>query len=266
MRDDYPRSLEILEIEKEAKDLFTIFVKNTLGGFVPGQFVMMWIPRVDEKPFGVSYLEKDQIGITFEVKGKFTKKLASIKKAGIIGIRGPYGIGFPEPDSSTIVIGGGCGVSSLAPLMEKVKKSNSIIGARSKDMLLFRNRFKDAHFTTDDGTFGKKGFVTEILEEKLSAPDKVSQVFCCGPEIMMSRVIEICKKHRKKCFISMERYMKCGFGVCGQCMCGDKVVCKEGPVFESKDVEGNPEFNHFARIKSGKKVPVSDYVRWRSCE
>lgn len=262
MRDDYPKTLKVLEIKKEAKGYYTVFLPNILKGFNPGQFVMLWLPGVDEKPFGISYLEKDNIGITFEVKGRFTKALCKVKKGDVIGIRGPYGNGFPEPDDGCVIVGGGCGIAPLAPIAETSDKV--IIGSRSAEFLLFKERFSQAVIVTDDGSMGRKGFVTSALEELIKSDRNISAVFCCGPEIMMQKVMDMCKKYSKRCYISAERYMKCGFGICGQCMCGDKAVCIDGPVFEASQMLGNPDFNNSARLKSGKKVPLAEYYAYRT--
>ncbi len=267
MRDDCTETQKILELKNEAKGFYTIFVKNIFDEFIPGQFIMLWIPRLDEKPFGISYIENNRVGITFEVKGEFTKRLSKMNKGSLIGLRGMYGNGFPKNSISgkAIIIGGGCGIAPLAPLAETLKNAELIIGARSKEYLLFTDRFRDADYTTDDGTFGKKGFVTDVLEETLnSKKDEISEVYCCGPEVMMAKVMMTCNEYNKKCYLSLERYMKCGFGICGQCMCGDKVVCKEGPVFEAQDLKGNTDFNKYAGVKTGKKVLLKEYTNWRS--
>ena len=76
---------------------------------------------------------------------------------------------------------------------------------------------------------------------------------------MMKKVLELCNKYKIKCEASLERMMKCGFGICGACMCNDKLVCKDGPVFNSRQLNGMSEFGNFARLKSGKKVTIKEY-------
>lgn len=264
---DYPRPVRVIGVKREAEGFFTVFVDNIIEDFSPGRFVMLWIPRLDEKPFGISYFEKDLLGITFEVKGRFTKQLSGAKEGDLLGLRGPYGKGFPAAGAKNpLVVGGGCGISPLAPLIPLMPGSKTIIGARSKRFLLFRERFEDAVFMTDDGSFGKKGFVTEQLEKELEELGPTAIVFSCGPEQMMKRVAELCRQHRAECHLSIERYMKCGFGVCGQCMCGDIAVCMEGPVVDARILEKNRDFGAYARTKSGKMVSIKDYAGWRSCK
>ena len=111
---------------------------------------------------------------------------------------------------------------------------------------------------TDDGSCGKKCFTTNILEEQLKQ-NNIKIVYTCGPEIMMKKVLDMCNKYKVECEASLERMMKCGFGVCGACMCDDKIVCQDGTVFNSKELNNMPEFGSFKRLKSGKKVTLKEY-------
>ncbi len=226
----------------------------------PGQFVMVWIPGLDEKPFSLSYAGKET-AITVEEKGRFTKALFMMKAGDRIGIRGPYGNGF-SLRSNACVVAGGCGVAPLAILIERLKKPFVIQGARSKDRLIFSGRFRKASIATDDGSAGAKGFVTDVLESELKKR-KFAVVHTCGPEIMMKRVFELCERYGIEVEASLERYMKCGFGVCGQCEAGGLRVCKDGPVFSSSQLRKLKDFGNFARLKSGQKVAVSEYAKWR---
>jgi dihydroorotate dehydrogenase electron transfer subunit len=223
---------------------------------------MVWIPGLDEKPFSLSYAG-DEPAITVEEKGKFTKSLFEMKEGDYIGLRGPYGKGF-EIKGNACVVAGGCGLAPVSVLIERLKDPLVIFGARRKDRLIFKNRFPKAKVTTDDGSFGAKGFTTDVLEEALKGK-KFGTVYTCGPEIMIKKVFEICERHGIECQASLERYMKCGFGVCGQCEINGLRVCKDGPVFSSEKLRGMKDFGREARLKSGKKVPVSEYARWR-CE
>ncbi|MCX6707659.1 MAG: dihydroorotate dehydrogenase electron transfer subunit, partial [Candidatus Woesearchaeota archaeon] len=165
------------------------------------------------------------------------------------------------------LVGGGCGTAPMAFLANELKKIGSkvifITGSRSADHILYKDRIMRANIemriATDDGSYGHKGFATELLDAVLEKTPQIDMVCTCGPEIMMKKVIDICDKHNKTCEVSMERYMKCGFGVCGQC-CVDNLgirVCKEGPVFDSAKVKEMFEFNKYKRDASGKKIPFS---------
>jgi dihydroorotate dehydrogenase electron transfer subunit len=261
-KNNIPKILEISKIIDEAKDHRSFFFKYSLD-FKPGQFIMVWIPGMDEKPMAVSYYKKDEFAFTTHmVGGNFTKYLFTLKKGDKVGIRGPYGNGF-SAKANACIVGGGIGMAPLSALIEKLKAPVIINGARTKDMLLFQKRFKGKNviITTDDGTCGRKCFTTEVLEELLkdNKRNKIKIVYTCGPEIMMNKVLDICNRYKVECEASLERFMKCGFGVCGACMCNDKLVCKDGPVFNSKQLSQMPDFGNFARLKSGRKVSLKEY-------
>ena len=114
--------------------------------------------------------------------------------------------------------------------------------------------------TTDDGSFGRKGFTIDALEEVLkNKKNKIKIVYTCGPEIMMKKVFDICQKYKVELEASLERYMACGFGICGKCMVNDQIVCIDGPIFNSKQLGRMPEFGNTARLKSGRKVSLKEY-------
>ncbi|MFH0868396.1 MAG: dihydroorotate dehydrogenase electron transfer subunit [Candidatus Woesearchaeota archaeon] len=253
-----PMIIEINEVVNEAKNIKSFFFKHSLDA-KPGQFIMVWLPGLDEKPMAVSYHSKNEFAFTTHAVGKFTHTLCALKKGDKVGIRGPYGNGFSEKNNACIV-GGGIGMAPLSSLIDKLKNPIIINGARSKDQLLYLKRFKNRNMivATDDGTYGRKCFTTNILEEQLKNK-KIKIVYTCGPEIMMKKILEICKKHKVECEASLERIMKCGFGVCGACMCNDKLTCQDGPVFNSKQLNEMSEFGNFARLKTGKKVTLKDY-------
>ncbi|MDD9302003.1 MAG: dihydroorotate dehydrogenase electron transfer subunit [Desulfobacter sp.] len=237
--------------------------------FKPGQFLMVWIPGLDEKPYTISLHRPTQFAITVEAKGRFSKRAVALEKGDQIGIRGPFGNGFKiSPKSNIGVVAGGCGMAPLAPLVDRLEALEDkdiffIHGARSKEFLLYPDRFAThRNLCTDDGSRGHKGFVTEILEDRLKKQG-LDMVYACGPEIMMARVFKICEAHAIPCQISLERYMRCGFGVCGACVCGSQVVCKDGPVFGSKNLRTMEDFNSKALLKSGQPVAIDQYASWR---
>lgn len=259
-------TLPISRVKKETESHVTIFFKHALD-FRPGQFIMLWLPRVDEKPFTVSYHDKDEFGVTIEAKGEFTKKIVKMQKGELLGIRGPFGNGFEIVKKKKVcVVSGGCGMAPIAPLIEVLIKNDNhvtiIQGARTKDALLFPKRFSDVIVCTDDGSSGRKGFTTEVLVEELEKND-VDMVYACGPEIMMKIVNDICVDNGVNCQVSLERYMRCGFGICGACVCGKERVCIDGPVFDSKKIEKMEDFGKSALLKSGKEVALDKYFMWR---
>ncbi len=272
---EMPEVMEIADVVSEGKNQKSFFFKKSID-CKPGQFIMVWLPGFDEKPMAVSYISKNEFAFTSQAIGRFTKALENLKKGGKLGIRGPYGNSFSIKPNSCVVAGG-VGLSSVSTLIDALKNPVVIYGARSKDHLIYLKRFKNMNMTTDDGSFGSKGFTTELLNEILSKPkkikdvlgtknpkdflvnNKIKMVYTCGPEIMMKKVFEICKKYKVECEASLERYMACGFGICGKCMINDRICCIDGPIFNSKQLSQMPEFGNFARLKSGRKVTIKEY-------
>lgn len=264
---DYPVGTKIIDIITESQDVKTFILDKKISA-KPGQFVMAWIPGIDEKPFTITRAGKS-LAISVKKKGEATQVMHEMKKGGIIGIRGPYGNGTfdLENKKKIILVGGGYGTLGLALLLEeavrKKIKVDAIIGANTKEDLVFVERFKksgaDVTITTDDGSAGKKGFATTVLEEKLKT-QKYDAIYTCGPEIMMYHILQLGLTYGIEVQASLERWMKCGFGVCGGCALDPSGlrVCKDGPVFKTdvlKDIEG---FGFTTRDKCGAKVEWKD--------
>lgn len=222
----------------------------------PGQFIMVWIPRVDEIPMSLSVIGEQQ-AITVEAKGPGTNALHNMAPGDMIGIRGPYGHGFRVVDNPALVVAGGTGMAPLLPLIEKLKTCVVVLGAQTASLLLFREqaeRWADTlHLTTDDGSTGHHGFVTDVLDE---AGTGCTVVYTCGPEIMMKKVMDWGTERDMTVQASLERYMKCGIGICDTCAIDGRHVCREGPVFSSDMLVGISDFGYWKRTPSGKKVPL----------
>jgi dihydroorotate dehydrogenase electron transfer subunit len=264
---DMPVSNRVRNVVEENKEVKTIFLEESIPGAIPGQFVMVWLPGVDEKPLALSYLDREA-AVTVQRKGKFTDGIFRLKRGSYIGVRGPYGNGF-DADACTkpCIIAGGLGIVPLAPLAEKLAKKKPIIimGASNKGKFIFRERMErvgKVEYATDDGSCGRKCFASDILEGVVEK-EGIDVVYGCGPEMMLKKVFEICKKNKVGCQLSLERYMHCGFGVCGSCAIDGYRVCIDGPVFSSKQLEKMTEFGKFARLKYGKKVSLNEYYGWR---
>jgi dihydroorotate dehydrogenase electron transfer subunit len=257
--------LKVQEKQIESRAFATLFFNYALP-FEPGQFIMVWIPGMDEKPYTISYHSENRFAVTIEAKGLFSQKAITLDKGDLVGIRGPFGNGFEINQNDRVaVVAGGCGMAPLATLVEKLPQNTCFIhGARSKEYILYPERFGiQRQFCTDDGSFGHKGFVTDLFEKEIARDRHFDRVYTCGPEIMMHAVFKICETHHIPCQVSLERYMRCGFGVCGACVCGKQVVCKDGPVFNSQSLKAMKDFNNSALLKSGKEVDLSRYFSWR---
>ena len=256
---NYPKILQIIEIKKESSNIKTIkfsYPKN----IDPGQFFMIWIPRVDEIPMSVSYISKKVKGITFKKVGDATSALFEFKVGDKIGIRGPYGNGFKIHGEKILFVAGGTGIAMITPTVEKAIdkkiKSTVIIGAKNKNELFFEDRLKkygaEVYICTDDGSKGYKGFITDLAKEILNE-NKFDLILTCGPEMMMKKLLEMSKNIPFQA--SLERYMKCGFGICGQCCVGNGLrVCKEGPIFDKKKLKNIEDFGVFKKDAAGYRV------------
>ncbi|NHJ38483.1 MAG: dihydroorotate dehydrogenase electron transfer subunit, partial [Asgard group archaeon] len=192
--------------------------------------------------------------------GEATNKLFELKISDKIGIRGPYANSFKINGEKILFVGGGTGIATIAPTVEKAinKKITAtvILGTKNRNELFFVERLKnygaDIQITTDDGSIGFKGFATNRAKE-LIEKEKFDSIITCGPEIMMKTLFNISNDIPFQA--SLERYMKCGIGLCGQCCIGKGLrVCIEGPVFDRKTLKIIKDFGVFKRDASGRKI------------
>lgn len=256
---NYPKITNITKIQNENSDVKTLFFKQT-AKTVPGQFFMIWIPGVDEIPMSVSYSYKDINAFTFKKIGEATEALFKLKLGDKIGIRGPYGNGFNINSKNTLFVGGGTGIATIATAVEEAINKNFsptvILGVKNKNELFFEERLNKSgakvYVTTDDGSKQYKGFATDLAKELL-AKQKFDSIITCGPEIMMKKLFKLSKNIHFQA--SLERYMKCGIGICGQCTVGKGLrVCEEGPIFDRNTLKNIEDFGIFKRDSAGRKI------------
>lgn len=229
---------------------------------VPGQFVMVWVPGVDEFPMSLSYIGED-FGITYQILGEGTKALAGKRVGQKIGVRGPYGKGFAIHGRKLLTVGGGAGMAPLGPFIEEAVRHNksvtAVVGARTAQELLFERRSSaagaDVHVTTDDGSVGVKGLATELAGELLSKGD-FDTLYACGPEKMIVGLLELASSGTVELQASLERYMKCGIGVCDSCALDGKHVCCDGPVFKDRDLRSFEQLGRTRLDATGKRTPL----------
>ena len=260
MKNDSPTQLPIVEIVQENPSVKTFYFDYNLGS-KPGQFVMLWVLGHDQKPFSVGYDDGEKFGLTIFRRGPSTSRLFEMKVGDRVGISGPYGTNFSLQDNTHyVMVAGGYGAAPLGFLAEELQKKEGVtidfcMGARDKDLLLFENRMAKLpnvtmHIATDDGSKGHKGYVTDLLADLI---DESSVTCTCGPELMEKKVLDACNGKNTDCEVSIERYMKCGIGICGQCVVDDLGICmcKEGPVVKRDLANKIIEFGKYHRDKSG---------------
>jgi dihydroorotate dehydrogenase electron transfer subunit len=268
------RIVKIVAVKKETANVksFT-FHEKTASYASPGQFVMIWIPGVDEIPMSLSMTNPEQNTITISVEkvGEATRRLHKMRVGGLVGIRGPFGRGYRVTDNlktgAIMIAAGGTGVVSLAPLCEHLVKNKNcrvtfLLGAKTRSELLYMERIKNTldnkkHrliVTTDDGSYGEKGLVTRFSESIL-ANERFDSVFACGPEVMMHKMLMLCERFNVPFQASLERFMRCAIGICGTCVIGKYRVCRDGPVFSGEELwTVKEEFGKFKRGIDGRKI------------
>ncbi|HWQ45046.1 MAG TPA: dihydroorotate dehydrogenase electron transfer subunit [Methanosarcina barkeri] len=257
-----PLNATIVRIIEESSSVRTFFFDLQFGTMEPGQFVMVWVRGVDEVPMGLSRKNS----ITVQKVGEATAKIFEFKEGDSFGLRGPFGRGFSLPSKSEkiLIVAGGVGAAPLAPYADAARTTGSkvytVLGARSAGDLIFEDRFAEAgevYVSTDDGSKGTKGFVTDVLSSlDLLVYDRIA---VCGPEVMMASVFRLLEDRKvlEKAEFSLHRYFKCGIGVCGAC-CIDRSglrVCKDGPVFSGVQLLDS-ELGKYARDASGRRVKI----------
>ncbi len=250
----------LVDVVKEVHDASTFRFRANVDG-APGQFVMVWIPGHDEVPMALSYLG-DLEGITVRAYGDATKSLLKMKPGDEIGVRGPYGNTFRLEGLRVLCVAGGVGIASLIAAIEgfsdRGAKVATVLAAKTAEELIFEERAEKAgevHVATDDGTRGFHGLAPALAKRVLDQHG-FDMVATCGPELMMKAVVDLCRERGIACQASLERYMKCGIGICDACVLDDVLVCRDGPVFSGEELAKSQDFGKFRRDESGRRVPL----------
>jgi len=222
--------------------------KNALAG----QFIDIRVTDRDEpllrRPISIHKINGSKVSIFYEVVGRATQILAQKKAGEAVDIIGPLGNGFSVRKlKSVFLVAGGMGTAPLLFLAHALKKNKItvLIGAKTKEGLVCVQEFKklgcEVKTSTDDGTAGLKGRVTDLLGQLLMTKGQQSTtIYACGPKPMLKAVTEIAMTRNVPAQLSLEEHMSCGIGACLGCVVktkkGLKRVCKEGPVFEAKEL------------------------------
>ena len=226
--------------------------------YKPGMFVILWLPDNDFMPMSISKIVGDQIEITVELVGEGTSELFKLNEGDYIGVRGPFGNYWNYEDATNIlVVGGGMGIAALTTLIKPLKENKKnvfvAIGAKDDTSLIFADRLinliPNTLCTTDDGSYGKKCYVTDPIKEIIEK-EKIDLILTCGPEVMMKKIFDIAESMNISIQASLERKMKCGVGLCGSCCIGEDnntSVCKEGPIFKSSQLKKFPQFGNYIK-------------------
>ncbi|HLT35842.1 MAG TPA: 4Fe-4S dicluster domain-containing protein, partial [Enhygromyxa sp.] len=267
-----PQIVRVTAVERELPDAVTLALEPCAGfRFEPGQFNMLALPEVGEVAISISGRRGSAILHTIRAVGATTRALNALEPGASIGLRGPFGSGWPMVEArgrQVVVIAGGLG---LAPLRGAVRELVAhpelypsvrlLYGARSPDQVLYRDELLGwdptitfhtnapprsghvkVHVTVDHADqrwTGHVGVVTTLMRRKPLSRHAI--YFICGPEPMMRFVLEELDRigvPEQDTYVSMERNMKCAVGMCGRCQYGPHFVCKDGPVFRRDQIAG----------------------------
>jgi len=235
-------------------NLLTLNVPVSVPEPRPGQFFMIEASKGTDpllkRAFSLFRKTEKGVQILYRIRGKGTEILKDMKEGSVLEVLGPLGTCYPLPSGDIIplVVAGGIGIASVFSFIEQFAgRAIVFYGARTKDDLLMydelRGFAKDILVSTDDGSEGVKGTAADTLSTFLSNPKSPIPNYCiyaCGPHLLLKMVSEIAWGHKIPSYLSMEEHMACGIGACLGCVVktrdGYTRVCKEGPVFESKEI------------------------------
>ncbi|HEY4930037.1 MAG TPA: FAD/NAD(P)-binding protein [Terriglobales bacterium] len=255
-----PTPYRIQRVKQETDDTFTLELvpADSAEGssFAPGQFNMLYVYGVGEVPISISSDPSDAplIQHTTRVVGTVTKAMRLVKRGDMLGIRGPFGTHWPVEGvvgHDVVIVAGGIGLAPLRPALyrlmaqrEKYRKIVLLYGTRTPEDILYRHELEhwrgkfdlEIQVTVDRAACtwrGNVGVVTTMIPRAPFDPSNTA-AFICGPEVMMRfTAMELQKRGvaTERTYLSMERNMKCGVGLCGHCQYGPVFTCKDGPVF-----------------------------------
>jgi dihydroorotate dehydrogenase electron transfer subunit len=245
---------KVLRNQPVAKDCYDMIFEHTEMARLAsaGQFVhIVCGNKTLRRPISICEIDKQAgtIRMLYQVKGEGTQWLSDVSVGDEIDVLGPLGHGFDIVScENPIVVGGGIG---CPPMLETAKafggKAEAILGFRSADFAIlqddFNNACKAVNITTDDGSLGHHGFVTDVLKERLEE-GRCDLILACGPRVMLKNIAALAEQYGVRCQVSMEERMGCGVGACLVCNCKTKLgdneryvqVCRYGPVMDSKEV------------------------------
>jgi len=243
-----PQVARIVQIVDESPRVRTLVFDLSMTA-EPGQFVMAWLPGVDEKPF--SLMRANPVTLAIARVGPFSSAVHRLGVGDRLWLRGPLGQPFILPPIETdqppaggtnrealLLVAGGYGVAPLHFLAERARAQDwevwVVIGAETAADVILADRFvalgAQVRIATEDGSRGEQGLATDAVERLLDST-RFRMVYACGPEPMLDAVERLARRYHLPAQLSYERYMRCGFGVCGSCARKGWLVCRDGPVW-----------------------------------
>jgi NAD(P)H-flavin reductase len=247
----------VIDKRRETADAVTLRFRTDYAPLLagqPGQFVMASLPAVAAPPISVSRFHEDGFELTIRAAGAATAQICALERGEILSVRGPVGRGWPVEQAigrDVMVITGGIGLAPLRPLLdwliaerEHIARIQLSYGARTPADRLYtdelaklaRGGIIEVAETVDRAGpewLGRVGVVTQVIDRVMCSCDR-TVAFICGPERMMQATVDVLHERGvpdERIWVTLERHMDCGVGLCGHCQLGAKFVCKDGPVF-----------------------------------
>lgn len=261
-----PRWFRVDRVRRETRDTFTLDLalpeNEDAFRFEPGQFNMLYVFGVGEVPISISGdpERRDEVLHTVRAVGTVTRAMQRLRRGDVVGLRGPFGTAWPVEQATArdiVIVTGGIGLAPLRPAMytilnnrDRYRHVTLLYGSRTPDDILYADEIRKWRSRLDlfvDVTVdravgrwrGNVGVVPTLVKRAPIDPDCVTALVC-GPEVMMRYTIEALEKSgvaKRDIYISMERNMKCGVGLCGHCQFGPHFICKDGPVLRFDRIE-----------------------------
>jgi NAD(P)H-flavin reductase len=234
----------VLLLERRALGRYVVLVAGDAAATaIPGQFYMLaaaerWGGGEAERPFlpramSVLRAADETVEFMLEDVGPGTRRLCELEPGQELLLAGPFGNGFTQPGPDTLLVGGGIGIAPLLFVQERWG-GRALLGFRDALHARAAELFSEPRIATDDGSLGRRGFVTDLLEEELANAPRV--VYACGPPAMLAAVRDRARRHGVASELAMEAPMACGFGACYGCVVetvdGYRRACVDGPVFD----------------------------------
>ncbi|HBH96310.1 MAG TPA: Ni/Fe hydrogenase subunit gamma [Candidatus Omnitrophica bacterium] len=262
-----PRPFRVIRVSRDARDVATMtlepFDGHAADAFAPGQFNMLYAFGVGEVPISISGNphESDRLVHTIRRVGLVTKALCGVQRGEAVGVRGPFGRGWPAPREmehrDVVVVSGGIGLAPLRPVLYELLANRRqygrvslLYGTRTPEDILYRKELErwrgrfdvDVEVTVDRGDAGWRGHVGVVttLIHRVPFDPATAIAMVCGPAVMMRfAATELIQTglEAERIYISMERNMHCGIGLCGHCQYGPWFICKDGPVMRYDQIQ-----------------------------
>jgi len=257
-----PRRFRVMDRRRESSDTWTLELEGDDPlVFAPGQFTMLSAGGCGEVPISISGdpSKPDRLVQTIRVVGLATEAICAARPGQVLGVRGPFGRPWPvdlAAGGDVHVVAGGCGLAPVRPIVYAALRNRRIFdrvtllyGARGPDAMQYRDELArwsaseelDVALTVDTPSpewAGAVGFVGALVEDAPVDPRR-TVAFVCGPEAMMRAAARALRDRGlpdERIYVSLERNMQCGFGVCGHCQLGPHVICRDGPVFSLAEI------------------------------